>query len=85
MTMSYSVASWAQGWLAPVYDKLGQAIPFIVAVALIFILYRQGWKISKRVKAKKSIKKDVGSTNDWFSWNKYEEWKSEREKGQSSK
>ena len=69
--------------LKPVYDRGGELLPYIIAILFFLLLCRLFFKIVKRIKAKHNSRIETGTTNDWFKWDEFEEWKKVNQKNQS--
>lgn len=61
--------------LKPVYDTGGQLLPYIILILVFLLLCRWFIKIVKRIKAKHNSRIETGTTNEWFKWSDFEEWK----------
>lgn len=69
-----------RGYTQPIYDWVFAHLKEIIIIVTIVIFLRLFSKILKRLQSKRYKNKQAGSTNDWFSWEKYHEWKENRQK-----
>ena len=69
--MKLSMHDFVMGYLSPVYDFLGRNWAYIVIVVTIILTYILLRKLSHSIPRKAQ----VGSTNKWFNWDEYKEYK----------
>lgn len=70
-----SIREFVGHWIDPLYQAVGEYAPLLILIVVLILLVYVFRKIQMKHKAKISRKYKVGSTNDWFSWEMYEEWK----------
>lgn len=60
--------------LAPVYSAVGASTPLIIGLVILFIFSYFFNKLRMVIKSRKTRKFKTGTTNTWFSWDKYNEY-----------
>lgn len=79
------IEHYVRGLLEPVYNVMGSSYPLIIGSIVLFIVFYLFSKIKARIKAKFTKKYKVGTTNTWFKWEEYYEWKREIEERKRGK
>lgn len=74
----FSLSSWAGQVTGPVNEFLGRYAYLITYLVVGFIVIRFIQKLRNRHNAKAFKRYESGTTNKWFSWEKYNEWKREQ-------
>ena len=67
------------GYTQPIYNWFIAHSREIVYIIIIIVCMRIMVKIGKSIKSGIYRKSDAGTTNTWFKWDEFEEWKSRNE------
>ena len=73
------IEAYVRGLLEPVYNVMGSSYPLIIGAVALFIVFYLFSKIKAIIRAKRAKRYKVGTTNSWFKWEEYYEWKREIE------
>ena len=71
------ITDTVKGVTQPVYDMVGEYIPFLIGIIAIIILFKLLKKIKSNIQGRKNRTFMSGSTNTWFNWEEYNKRKEE--------
>lgn len=74
-----------RGLLEPVYKMMGSSYPLIIGAVALFIVFYLFSKLRAIIRAKKAKRYKVGTTNTWFKWEEFYEYKREIEERKRGK
>lgn len=79
------IEHYVRGLLEPVYNLMGSSYPLIMGAVALFIVFYLFSKLRAIIRAKRAKRYKVGTTNEWFKWEEYYEWKREIEERKRGK
>ena len=74
-----SIHSWVESFTGPVNLFLGRYAHLITYAIVALIIFRVIQKARNLHNAKAYKKTEAGSTNEWFSWEKFNKWKESKQ------
>ena len=79
------IEHYVRGQLEPVYTLMDSSYPLIIGAVALFIVFYLFSKLRAIIRAKRAKRYKVGTTNTWFKWEEYYEWKREIEERKRGK